>query len=524
MPEWFGQFLQNLRQTWNSPRRGRLLLMGGGGALLLAVLGATLWWASQPDWAPLYSGLSEVEAARIVAKLEEQKVAFRLTGGGGTVEVPRSDLYRLRVKLAADGGPRPVIPGYELMDKQRLGMSDREMDLMQKRALEGELAKTLDALEWVKGATVHIVQPKPSLFSDEQLPVTASVTVVTDPHYAVPKSEVAGVVALISSAVEGLHPTRVTVVDSAGRLLTEPVEDDEGLGRSSKQIELTRKVNSYYTQLAQELLDKVVGPGRSVVRVAADLDFGYLERTSRVFDPEKKIVRSQETNENSSTAEDTTATQEERQVTNYEVNEVLEHSRGQQGALKRLSVSLVVDGSYAEAVDGKGVKSLSYVPRPAEEMAKLEQIVRTAVGFSTERGDQIQAQNLAFDSSGQEQDLGALKREKIKDLALDILRKALFVGGIIAFLFLLRSTLALINSRIGQAFDDKRALMLASARGGPVVVEESYEEEVPLELELAAARSPEQRQIAKVHKKVVEYCKEHPDEAARLVRAWLTEG
>ncbi|MDP2361646.1 MAG: flagellar basal-body MS-ring/collar protein FliF [bacterium] len=522
MPDWLSPFLQRLRDTWNSPRRGSLLLLAGGGVLVLLLLGATFWWAAQPDWAPLYRGLSEVEAARVVSQLEEQKAAYRLTGGGGTVEVPRSELYRLRVKLAAEGGPRPAIPGYELLDEQRLGMSDREMDLMQKRALEGELAKTLDALSWVHGATVHIVQPKPSLFKDEQVPVTASVTVVTDQHYAVPRGEVAGVVALVSSAVEGLHPTRVTVVDSRGKLLTEPADDDIGLGRSNKQIELTRKVNAYYTQQAQEMLDRVVGEGRSVVRVTADLDFSYLERTSRIFDPEKKIVRSQELNEGSSTGSDTSTTQEERLITNYEVNEILEHIRGQQGALKRLSVSLVVDGTYAEGGGGKGDPPLSYVPRSAEEMQKLEQLVRTAVGFDAQRGDQIQAENLAFDSSGREQDLGALRNRKIRDMALDILRKVLFVGGIIAFLFLLRSTLSLINSRIGQAFDDKRALMLAGVRTGPVV-EESYEEEVPLVMELEAARTPEQRQIARVHKKVVDYCKEHPDDAARLVRAWLYE-
>jgi flagellar M-ring protein FliF len=521
MPEWLAPYLERLKVQWNGPGRGRLVALAVVGLLVVAALGATFWWASQPDWAPLYSGLSEVEAAKVVATLEEQKVPFRLSAGGGTVEVPRADLYRLRVKLAADGGPRPVIPGYELMDQKRLGMSDREMDLMQKRALEGELAKTLDALEWVHGATVHIVQPKPSLFSDEQRPVTASVTVVTDGSYAVPKSEVAGVVALVSSAVEGLHPSRVTVVDAKGKLLTEPVEDDEGLGRSNKQIEMTRKVNAYYTQLAQEMLDKVLGQGRSVVRVAAELDFGYLERTSRIFDPEKKIVRSQELNEESSTAEDTTATQEESQITNFEVDEVLEHMRGQQGALKRLSISLVVDGTYAKAEGAKDAP-MSYVPRTPEEMTKLEQLVRSAVGFSTERGDQIQAANLAFDSADQDEDLGLLRNQKLKDLALDILRKVLFVGGIVAFIFLLRSTLALVNTRISQAFDDKRALMLASVRS-PMVQEEVYEEEVPLVLELEASRTPEQRQIAKVHKKVVDYCKEHPEEAARLVRAWLYE-
>jgi len=521
MPEWLAPYLEQLKSNWKGPGRGRLVLFATVGLVVVAALGATFWWASQPDWAPLYSGLSEVEAAKVVTTLEEQKVPYRLSAGGGTVEVARADLYRLRVKLAADGGPRPVIPGYELMDQKRLGMSDREMDMMQKRALEGELAKTLDALEWVNGATVHIVQPKPSLFSDEQLPVTASVTVVTDGSYAVPKSEVAGVVALVSSAVEGLHPSRVTVVDAKGKLLTEPVEDDEGLGRSNKQIEMTRKVNAYYTQLAQEMLDRVLGDGRSVVRVAAELDFGYLERTSRIFDPEKKIVRSQELNEESSTAEDTTATQEERQITNFEVDEVLEHVRGQQGALKRISVSLVVDGTYAKA-EGKGDGPMTYVPRTPEEMAKLEQLVRSAVGFSQERGDQIQAANLAFDSSGEDEDLGLLRNQKIKDMALDILRKVLFIGGIVAFLFLLRSTLALINTRIGQAFDDKRALMLASVRS-PAMPEESYEEEVPLVLELEASRTPEQRQIAKVHKKVVDYCKEHPDDAARLVRAWIYE-
>jgi len=522
MPEWLNAFFGNIKRTWNSPARGRLLALGVGALAVLAVMATTFWWASQPDWTPLYSGLSEVEAAGVVAKLEEQKVPFRLSGGGGTVEVPRPDLYRLRVKLAAEGGPKPLIPGYELMDQQKLGMSDREMDLLQKRALEGELAKTLDALGWVKGATVHIVQPKPSLFSDEQLPVTASVTVVTDPSYAVPKSEVLGVVALVSSAVEGLHPSRVTVVDSQGKLLTEPVEDDEGLGRSSKQIELTRRMNSYYSNLAQDVLDRVLGTGRSVVRVTADLDFGYLERTSRIFDPEKRIVRSQELNEESSTGEDTTATQEEKQITNYEVDEVLEHVRGQQGALKRMSISVVVDGTYAAGKNADGDEVMNYVPRPAEEMAKLEQIVRTAVGFDEQRGDQIQAHNLAFDSSSQDRDLGALRREKIKDLSLDILRKALFIGGIIVFLLLLRSTLSLINTRISQAFDDKRALLLAGARG-EAYVEEEAEEEVPLMLELEAARSPEQRQIAKIHKKVVDYCKDHPEDAARLVRAWYYE-
>lgn len=516
MPELFKQLTTSLAGAWQGPGRSRLVLGVLAGALALAAMAGTLWWASRPDWAPLYSGLDEIEASRVIGQLEEQGVEYRLTGGGSTVEVSRPELYRLRVKLAAEGGPSPAMPGYEILDQQRLGLSDRELDLMQKRALEGELARTLTSLAWVQGATVHIVQPKPSLFSDEQLPTTASVTVVTDARQSVPRSEVASVVALVAGAVEGLHPSRVTVVDSGGRLLTEPVEDDEIFGRSNRQIELARRVDSYLSAGAQDVLDRVLGAGRSVVRVSAELDFNYLERTSRVFDPDKRIVRSQERNEENATAADTSATQEERQITNFEVNEVLEHSRGQQGAVRRLSVSLVVDGSYAPAEDGG---ALTYLPRSPEEMTKLEEVVKSAVGFDGQRGDQIFAHNLPFDTSREEEDLGGLRRRKLLDLGLDGLRKALFVGGIVAFLFLLRGTLGKVNESIGRAFDDKRALLLATAKGEP----EDIEEEMPLLLELEAARSPEQRQVLKVHRKVTEYCKEHPEDAARLVRAWMNE-
>jgi flagellar M-ring protein FliF len=515
MPAMIRQVLEQLAALWKGPGRMRLVFGGLGIVAGLLLLSGVFWWASQPDWAPLYSGLDEIEAARVVDQLEQQGVSYRLVAGGRTVEVPRTDLYRLRVKLAAEGGPKRTVPGYEILDEQRLGLSDRELDMMQKRALEGELARTLSALDWVESATVHVVRPKPSLFSDEQLPTTASVTLVTDPRRTVPKAEVASVVALVAGAVEGLHPSRVTVVSSGGRLLSEPMEDDALFGRSSRQIELARKVDGYLSSSAQNVLDQVLGSGRSVVRVSAELDFSYLERTSRVFDPEKRIVRSQELNEESRTGADTSATQGERQITNFEVNEILEHSRGEQGAIRRLSVSLVVDGTYAPA-DGED-QGLSYLPRSPEEMAKLTEVVKSAVGFDEQRGDQVFAHNLPFDTSMREEDLGGMRRQKIQDMVLDGLRKALFVGGIVAFLLLLRSTLSRINLRIGQAFDDKRALLLAAAKGEP----EDIEEEMPLMLEVEAARSPEQRQLLKVHRKVSDYCMEHPEDAARLVRAWV---
>ena len=518
MPKVIQNLLEYVRENWNGPGRWRLLLMGGallGGVALVVLLGV---WASQPDWAPLYSDLAEVEAAKVVESLETQKVPYKLTAGGTTVMVPRSELYRLRIKLAADGGPHKAIAGYELLDQQRLGISDRELEMMQKRALEGELARTLAALDWIEAATVHIVQPRPSLFSDEEVPVTASVTLVTNGLKA-PASEVQSVVALVAASVENLDPSRVTVVDSRGRLLNEASDESEFFTVTNKQLELNRHVDSYLTRSGQQVMDQVLGPGRSVVRVAAELDFTYLERTSRLFDPEKRSVRSQESNEESATGQDTTATNQERRITNYEVDEILEHSRGQQGALRRLTVSLVVDGTYVE-VEQDGEKTMTYMPRSDDEMNRLSEVLKAAVGYNASRGDEISAMNIAFDNSEHEDQLSGLRNMQLQSFGMDLLRKAIFVVGIIVFLITLRNVVVRVNRSISVAFDDKRALILASARGRSG---DEPDDDMPLSAEAESQRSPEQRQLIRTHRKVVEFSKEHPEEAARLVRTWLLE-
>ncbi len=515
MPDWMNTTLAPFLERLRRMNRGRLALIGGGVLGFLVLMGFMLSWATRPDWATLYAGLSEVEAARVISQLEEQGVSYRLTAGGSSVQVPRPELYRSRVKLAAKGGPVENTPGYDLLDRQRIGVSDREMDMMEKRALEGELAKTISALQWVNSATVHIVTPKPSLFTDEEVPVTASITLITPPHAAVPRGEVDGVVALVAASVEGLHPSRVTVVDHSGRLLTEATTESEGLfGQSNRQLELTRRKDDYLSRSAQQVLDRVLGPGRSVVRVSSELDFTTIEKTSRLFDPEKRIVRSQERNEESSSATDTSQTSEESSVTNYEVDEILEHMKGQYGTVRRLSVSLVVDGSYVEGEEGE----TTYVPRTGDEMAKLEEVVKTAVGFDQTRGDQIEAHNIAFDSTHQEEEIGLLRRLNTQEVWFDLLRKLLFVAGIVLFLSLLRTTLARINHTIGEAFDQKRSLILTEEG---IETPEEEEEMTTLMMDAEAGRSPEQRAMIKMHNKVIGYCKNHPEEAAKLVKAWL---
>jgi flagellar M-ring protein FliF len=520
MPDVLTNMLSQLRQSIAGPGRAKVIGLGLVAVALVGLMAGVIIWASQPDFAPLYSGLDDKEAARVVNSLEEQGIPFELTDGGSTIQVQRSDLYRLRIKLAAEGGPSVAMPGYELLDEQRMGMSDREMEVMHKRALEGELAKTLATLSWVETAIVHIVTPKPSLFTDEQMPTTASVTIVTDPRRPVPRTEVQSVVSLVSASVEGLHPNYVTVVDSQGNLLTEAHRDDEMLGKGNRQLELARKVDNYLSEVGQNIMNRVVGSGRSVVRVSAQLDFSYMERTSRVFDPEKSIVRSQQLKEESSTGIDTTATQEESQIVNYEVNEVLEHSRGQLGAISRMTVSLVVDGTYGDVENADGDVVPTYIPRSSEEMEKLMEIVKSSVGFSVSRGDEINAHNIAFDGSNKDDDLADIRKIELRNTAFEMLNKAIFIAGVIAFLFLLRKTMLRINLAISQTFDDKRALILASAKGETEV---ELEEEIPLSLEMESSQSPEQRQMMKVHKKVSEYCVEHPEDAAKLIKTWILE-
>jgi flagellar M-ring protein FliF len=397
----------------------RLLAGALAGAGLLALLFLSILY-QRADYAVLFANLSQDDAAQIVAKLKEKKVPYRLDSGGTTILVPPSEVYETRLLLASEGLPRGGGVGFEIFDRQNLGVTDFVQRLNFQRALQGELARTIVGIPEIAAARVHIATPKESLFIEEQQPVTASIAVKLRPGRTLNRSQIDGIVHLTASAVPGLHPSQVTVVDLDGRILSRPQNSPEGL--TAGQLGLQRQVEESYERKVQSFLDNLLGPRKSLVRVSADLDFQKIDLREEIFTPNRELVRSEQ-----KTLERTTRTQEgfgnpearfdlnqgtitppppgkgpppltppappkpsvtggsERQseLRNYEINRVLRQVVDQPGKIKRLSIAVVVDGIYK----GKGH---DFTPRPPEEMRQLASLAKKAAGFNLDRGDQFE--------------------------------------------------------------------------------------------------------------------------------------
>ncbi len=382
---------EELRKIWNrlpGPQRTFVLTIA---AALVVVIVLVAAWAGRQEYGVLYANLDPEDASGIVDQLRSQKVHYRLSDGGGTVWVPRDAVYELRLSLASAGLPQSTGQGYELLDTSKIGWTDFVQKLQFRRALEGEIARTIQALDAVAQARIHIVMPEPSLFVEEQRTPTASVMVKVKPGARLSEGEVQGIVHLVASAVEGLQPESVTVLDTGGRLLSRPRDSESLLAYTTDQISLARTVEEGLVRKAQSALEQVLGPNKAVVRVSADLDFERAETTREIYDSENPVVRSEERSE--STSPDNGST--ENTVTNYEISKTVQRVVDTPGTVRRLSASVFIDGTYTTNPAGER----QYVARNAQEMQKLTTLIQTAIGFDPGRGDVLSVENIAFDDT-----------------------------------------------------------------------------------------------------------------------------
>src|SRR4030042_464709 len=307
------RFLLDLTERYQAmPGVQRMLVVAGiGGGILALVFWGFIGVSS--DYGVLFSNLAQDDAAAITGKLKGKKVAYRLEGGGGTILVPRSEVYELRLYLASEGMPRGGGGGFELFDRQGLGTTDFVQRLNYQRALQGELARTISGIPEVAEARVHIVTPKESLFVEDQKKATAAVAVKLRQGRGLSPAQIDGIVNLVSSAVPDLHPSQVTVVDLNGRILSKP-QDVLTPGRlSTAQMTFQRQAEESLERKVQSLFDQILGSRKSIVRVSADLDFQKIDIREESFTPNKELVRSeQKTMERSSRGQEAAGTPEGR--------------------------------------------------------------------------------------------------------------------------------------------------------------------------------------------------------------------
>lgn len=478
-------------------------------------------WVNNINYAQLYSNLDENEAGEVVSYLADNKIPYNITNGGNTIEIPSDEVYKTRIALASQGMPRSGNIGYSVFDQNNLGMTDFLQNLNFRRALEGELTKTIMQLNEVQAARVHIVMPKERLFKKDKQEASASVVLkLKGGGLMLSKQQINGITHLVASSVEGLKPSNIAIVDYDGNLLTSGMDNDPLAGLSSSQLEVRKQVESYLEGKAQSMMDDVLGMGRSVIRVTADLNFQQIERTSEIYDPNAPSVRSEEKTKTNLASqekaqEDNESTQEdnsETTITNYELNKTVEHIVNAIGSIDRISVAVMVDGIYTPAEGGGSNAEMIYQPRNQEDLDRLASIVKNAVGFDNQRNDQIEMINIAFDRQNLQNDQVLLDQMYQREFYMDIAKKVGYFL-LLAFMFLyFKKKSKKLFAALGKIAPPKQVVHHVESTKNNTTEEEEFEEDV----------IPEKRK-PKLVDKMQKTAKEEPEEIAKVIKTMMVE-
>jgi flagellar M-ring protein FliF len=499
-----------------------------------------------PAMVALFTELSPADSGSIVKDLERQAIPFELRNDGTTILVPKEQVARLRMKLAEAGLPKGGSVGYEIFDKSDvLGATSFVQNINHLRALEGELSRTIRALDRVQNARVHLVLPERPLFSREKVEPSASIALKV--RGTLEAQQVRAVRHLVASAVNGLRPERVSIVDETGQLLADGSARDgaSGVGGVDGQLTFERRLR----EQIESIVSSVVGPGRARVQVSADFDLNRITQTSDTYDPEGRVVRSSQTREETSAtgnqegqvsvgnelpggnaqqpgSRDQNRKSEE--VVNYEISrttktEVIEGSR-----VRRVSAAVLVDGAYARNDKGESV----YQPRPKEEIDRIASLVRTAIGFDQKRGDQVEVVNLRFAEAPVPALGDAPALMSIFDFTrADLMRFAeLGVLGMLALLVMFFVVRPLVTKMIAP---ETRAFIREQIVAGPsaAAVAPAATPAIEAIANFGPSQTAKMIDIAQVKgqvhaqsvQKVGELAERNPHETVAIIRHWLHE-
>ncbi len=361
------------------------------------LVGALLvYWARRPDMMMLYQELPPAEASKVTEKINEKNIPYELRDGGTTVYVPKEHVYQLRLDLAKEGLPAGEQSGYKLFDEEKIGVSPFVQNINLKRALEDELAKSIQMIDGVVHARVHIVNPEQKLFASEQEQTTASVVLRLQPGYRLSGTNIAAITHMVSGSVKGLKSENVTVIDSQGHLLSG--NSDPGLATGASTVhDYKERVEQGLARKAEDMLTTVLGPGRASVRVSAVIDMNSISTITETYDPTSKVAAKEEITKNSETdtgnsgqkATAGTTKKDETVVTEYQVGKIVKQEVVLPGEIRSLSVAAFVDLSTDVNEPGAGGQ-----PALIMQITEVEEIIRMALGLK--ESDSLKVVNAKF--------------------------------------------------------------------------------------------------------------------------------
>ncbi len=504
----------------------------------LAFLGYLIMQTTKPPLAVLFSQLEASDAGQIVDRLESMGIPYELRGNGTQIFVPGDRVARIRMDLAQAGIPGTGSLGYELFDKADiLGTSSSIMDINFVRAMEGEIAKSIRSIQGVSSARVHLVIPKKEIFSKDYTPPTASIVLKMN-HGRLSQGQVLGIQHLVASAVSGLSAEKITIVDDKGSLLARQ-SDSNGFAMGNNQ-EMRSAYEQKLAQITEGLLEKTLGPGKARVEVNAEMDFDRVTINSEEYNPDGQVVRSTSTSgENGSSSEQgnegTVSVQNalpeseqggqggkgtqssnknsrNEENTTYEISKTNKTLIKESGGVKKLSVAVLVDGTYGQ--DGK------YQARPKEEIEQLSTLVKTAVGFNTDRGDVVELINLPF-APGEPMEPPATIVDKIlSQISLSQIAN-IAIPGLIGLLTLL----LFVKPFVGRVIDQIRE----SPAGGKTMVNATTDDAQsltsgPMPMMLTSQGEGKEETMPRTistAQQIRDMIEEHPEETVNIIRNWM---
>jgi flagellar M-ring protein FliF len=445
--EAFRQILSQLNATFSNLTLGKKL------SLVTLIIGFAvgffflMTWSGKSEFQPLYAQLDAEDASAILSRLREQKIAYRIASNGSTVLVPQEHIYEVRMQLASEGLPRGGGVGFEIFDNTKLGMTAFAQNVNYQRALQGELARTINQISEIESSRVHIVMTEKSLFVDQEEPASASVVLKLKSGKWLRQSQIDGILHLVSSSVARLNPENVTIVDNKGKLLAGNKDPSSFGSLSSDQLDYQDRVEKSLENRIRTMLEMALGENKAIVRLSCAFDFKKQERTEEHYLPDNRVIRSEQqlneltvdpstvpqgipgirsnlpgdtaATEKTMTLDSKSAFQKNDRTVNYEIGKVISHIKDPVGEMIRVSVAVLVDGSYKRVENAGEEVEWQYVARTPEEMQKFESIVKRAVNFNQARGDQVDIVNIPFETTK----LAAQENEVVEDGWMDLLNK-----------------------------------------------------------------------------------------------------
>ena len=545
-------------QSFKDLNQMKLAAMIGTAVVMIGFFAYLSLKVTAPNMAPIFTSVPLEDGAKIVQELEAENIPYEIRANGTQILVPSDKVDKLRMTMASHGLPtKGSMVGYEIFDKgDTLGTSNFVLNLNQLRALEGELARTLSGLDTVADARVHLVMPQRALFSKDAAVPTASVAVKLRNNGGLSKNEIAAIRHLVATAVPGLKPQHVTIVDNRGVLLAKGQDDDDQPGAVSEEAEGYRIDYENRTRdTVERLLEQSLGAGKVKAEVHADIDFDRIVTNKEQFDPDGQVSRStqsvtekEQSSDNSGAGGSSTVSVQNNlpggtggassggnasnnnrvrteETTNYEITKSTTNSVKETGDVKRLSVAVLVDGNYTTDKDGKQV----YAPRSADELKQIQQLVESAIGYDEKRGDIVQVTNMQFAAAPTDMfnqgPFDWLKND------LNSIIQTMVLGGV-AILAILLVIRPLVSRAIESAeFASREDELEQAALAAPSIAarltdmsrkpaeEEESEEEDMINIDRIQGKL-KSSSYAKINSMV----EKHPEETAQILRAWISAG